>query len=171
MKAKDQRLKPQDVILALKLALGKGKPKKMLDLAYELGISQSQISYGMERLARSGLIDADRNVMRQALIEFLLFGLKYVYPAQPGHMARGVATAHSAKPLSSMIKAGEKYVWPWPEGDDRGQAIHPLYESAPKAALADPRLYELLALVDAIRVGRAREQEIARKEIRSRLEG
>jgi len=34
----------------------------------------------------------------------------------------------------------------------------------------DPKLYELLALVDAIRGGKVREREMAKKEIRKRLE-
>jgi hypothetical protein len=33
----------------------------------------------------------------------------------------------------------------------------------------DPKLYEFLALVDAIRDGRARERKIAIKEIQSRI--
>jgi hypothetical protein len=37
------------------------------------------------------------------------------------------------------------------------------------AALRDDKLYELLALVDAIRDGRAREREIAARELKKRL--
>ena len=141
-----------------------------MDIAYELGISQSQVSYGLERLERSGLIDEDRKVMRQALIEFLLFGLKYVYPAQVGRPVRGVLTAHSVKPLAGMIVSDQKYVWPSSEGEDRGISVSPLFENAPKAAKKDQALYELLALVDSIRIGRVREQVLARKEIQKRLE-
>jgi len=43
-----------------------------------------------------------------------------------------------------------------PNGDTRGIALEPLYKTAPIAALRDPVLYEFLALVDAIRDGRAR---------------
>ena len=39
----------------------------------------------------------------------------------------------------------------------------------PAAALQDSRLYEVLALVDAIRDGRARERNFATKELTSRL--
>ena len=48
-------------------------------------------------------------------------------------------------------------------------ALEPLYKTAPAAALRDPTLYELLALVDAIRDGRARERKIAEQELISRL--
>lgn len=53
----------------------------------------------------------------------------------------------------------------------RGYALSPLYRSVPKAVERDPRLYELLALVDAVRDGRARERELAVKELSRRLVG
>lgn len=73
-------------------------------------------------------------------------------------------TAYSALPLSSHISStGEPVVWPDPEGEMRGEALHPIHKSVPNAARKDPRLYEALALLDAIRSGRAREREIAAK--------
>jgi hypothetical protein len=39
----------------------------------------------------------------------------------------------------------------------------------PKAARRDPVLYELLALVDALRDGRARERRMAERELSTRL--
>ena len=38
-----------------------------------------------------------------------------------------------------------------------------------EASLKDKELYELLTLVDAIRVGRIREKEIAKKELEKRI--
>jgi hypothetical protein len=61
-------------------------------------------------------------------------------------------------------------VWPDPEGEVRGTATSPIYKSVPKAARQDEQPYELLVLVDAIRGGRAREREIAIKELRERLQ-
>jgi hypothetical protein len=40
-------------------------------------------------------------------------------------------------------------------------AIDPLYKSMPEACLKDAKLYEALALVDALRIGRAREKNLA----------
>jgi hypothetical protein len=60
-------------------------------------------------------------------------------------------------------------VWPDPEGSVQGVAVEPLYGSVPRAARQDPELYALLALVDALRIGRARERGIAEKEISQRL--
>ena len=53
----------------------------MKDLAYSLGISQSEISESLNRSVISGLISSDkRKLMKMSLLEFLEFGLKYVYP-------------------------------------------------------------------------------------------
>ena len=107
--------------------------------------------------------------MAQALLEFLQYGLKYVFPQQPGPLVRGVPTAHSAKPLADLIQSTEPYVWPSADGAVRGQAIEPLYPTIVQAVDSDPRLYEMVALVDAIRVGKSREVNLAVEELRKRL--
>ncbi|MBI3565413.1 MAG: hypothetical protein HY079_09480 [Elusimicrobia bacterium] len=167
-----QGIKPQDVLVLLKLCLWRDREWRHVDLAAELGLSQTEVSFALERCRSSGLLDsAKKRVLRSSLLEFLEHGLKYVYPVQPGAVCRGMPTAHSAPPLSKRIRSDpdDQYVWPWAEGSLRGQAIAPLYESVPVAAEKDPRLHELLALVDAVRVGRARERAIALEELESRV--
>jgi hypothetical protein len=44
-----------------------------------------------------------------------------------------------------------------------------MHKAAPKAARKDPVLYELLALIDALRDGRVRERQLAQKELRAQL--
>ena len=61
-------------------------------------------------------------------------------------------------------------MWPHPEGTSRGQSLLPLYEKLALAAIDDPKLYELLALFDALRIGEARERELARKLLEERLQ-
>lgn len=165
-------LRPQDVVVLLKLCLKKDTTWRYMDLASELGISPSEVHASLKRSHLSGLFSQDkRKVFRHALLEFLSFGLRYVFPATVSGLQRGIPTAHSAPPLASRIRGDEdRYVWPHPDGSQRGQAVMPLYPSAPDAALRDPRLHELLALVDAIRLGKAREQKLARGELRSRLQ-
>lgn len=165
-------LKPQDIVLLLKLAASPGKEWRQVDLAQELGLSQYEVSLALERCRLSSLIDSSKKkVIWPSLIEFVLHGLKYVYPASPGPVCRGMPTAHSAPPLSHEIVSSEndQYVWPSPDGAVRGQAIIPLYESVPEASQKDPALYQLLALVDALRVGRARERQLASEELQHRL--
>jgi hypothetical protein len=60
-------------------------------------------------------------------------------------------------------------IWPDPEGKVQGSAIEPLYPSVPGAARLDPELYDMLALVDALRIGRTRERVMAIQEIDERL--
>ena len=108
--------------------------------------------------------------MKQAFMGFLEHGLKYVFPQRPGAIVRGVVTAHSAPPLKEIIISDETYVWPYAKGTARGQSIHPLYSSAPSAAIRDPELHSLLALVDALRVGRARERALALAELKKRFQ-
>jgi hypothetical protein len=100
-------------------------------------------------------------------------GVKYAFPPDRGPLTRGLPTAYAAPPLNTLIVLPDEPppVWPDPEGKVRGYAFSPLYPSVPKAAALDPALYELLALVDAIRDGRARERELAIKELTARLEG
>ena len=168
-------LKPQDIVVALKLvALGKGK-WTYAQLAYELGMSQAEVHAGIKRLLTAGLVVKDsvapvRPVM-QALEEFLIHGVKYAFPPLHGGITRGVATSHAAPPLDEEFLPSEELppVWPDPEGPVKGQEFSPLYRSVPKAVQQDKKLYELLALVDAVRGGRAREQAMAIKELRRRL--
>jgi hypothetical protein len=82
-----------------------------------------------------------------------------------------VPTAYAAPPLSeSIADAGDPPpVWPHPESAVRGQTLKPLHRAVPKAALRDPALYELLALIDALRDGRVRERQLAERELTSRI--
>lgn len=108
-----------------------------------------------------------------AILEFLVHGLKYVFPPHRGQMTRGIATSYAAPPLDTLIARGQEPipVWPYPAGQQRGVMLEPLYPTVPFAALRDPSLYQLLAIADALREGRARERRIAEEQLRLRLEG
>ncbi|NQE35973.1 hypothetical protein [Microcoleus asticus] len=125
----------------------------------------ASVHTALERSEAAGLYyGSERKILKQAVLEFLVHGLRYVFYAQPGPLSRGLPTAHSAEPLKSKLVAlpSEVYVWPDPQGAVRGQAIAPLYRSVPQAAKNDSKLYALLSLIDAIRVGRVREQRDGR---------
>jgi hypothetical protein len=171
MKAQNQQLKPQDVLLLLKIVSDNTPSWSQKPVAEALGLSQSEVSEAVGRSKYAGLLAPNgKAVMKMALLEFLQYGLRYVFPIKPGAVVRGVPTSHSAKPLSDEIQSSEAYVWPYGKGTVRGHSILPLYPSAPEAALKDEKLHELLALADALRVGRAREKELAVKELKKRLE-
>ena len=164
-------LKPQDVLVLLKLAVV-GAEWSYPSLAHAVGMSASEVHSAIRRAADSGLMNlSTKRPNKQALVEFLVHGLRYVFPADRGGLTRGLPTAHAAPPLKDRITGGGDAVpvWPDPEGEVRGEELRPLYRSVPEAARRDPALYELLALVDAIRAGRARERTIAIEELKRRL--
>lgn len=165
-------LRPQDIVVLLKIHNQRGASWTYKELADSLHISASEVHTALKRCSASGLYDgAARRVEREPLLEFLIHGIKYVFYAQPGRLSRGMPTAHSSQPLSGLLAhtADEAYVWPDAAGTIRGQAIEPLYKSVPQVAKTDPQLYELLSLIDGIRVGRARERRIASQELEQRL--
>ncbi|MFO8022311.1 MAG: hypothetical protein R6U65_07590 [Perlabentimonas sp.] len=163
-------MSPQDVVVLLKIITYGNQPWSQVPLASALCMSQSEVSKSIARSKYAGLLDPTGKVVRRmALMEFLQFGLRYVYPQAPGAVVRGVPTAHSAPPLNQSIQSSESYVWPWGKGKVRGQSIIPLYKSVVDAVQNDSELYEMLALTDALRVGRARERELATAELKKRI--
>lgn len=162
--------KSLDIVVLLKLLLEKSKrPYAML--SKELHISASEIHAAVRRSIAAGLVNPEsRSPLRKPLEEFLLHGVRYAFPAKIGGLARGIPTAYAAKPLADQFDADDlPPVWVAPEGTVRGYAVEPLYHSVPAAAQSDAALYELLALVDALRIGRVRERQLAETELRKRL--
>lgn len=167
-----QALLPQDVLVLLKLVSHGGQRPAMAQIGSTLDLSASQVHASLRRLERSRLITpATSEPIAAAVEEFLVHGVKYVFPAVRGEATRGLPTAHAAAPLDELIAAGgdPPPVWPDPEGRVRGLTLEPLHRAAPAAARRDARLYELLALVDALRGGRARERQLATRELAARL--
>jgi len=128
------------------------------DLSWSLRISESEVSGSLNRSMISGLISPDKKkVMKSAFLKFIEFGVRYVFPAVPGKIARGVATAHSAPILKDHFISEEIYVWPSKSGRSKGQSVAPLSLYQVDAATEDAKLYDMLALLDAIRLGKPRE--------------
>ena len=185
-------LKPQDLLVALKLValrLSRGQdianplanavdnPQRpngidwsYRSLAEQLDISVSEISAAIQRaLAARLLVKTDSiskpEPMIQSLREFVIHGVKYVYPAEKGEPTRGIPTAYAAPVFKDKLVETDELVpvWPYARGSVRGYSLVPIYPSVPVAAARDPVLYDLLALLDAIRAGRARERSLAEK--------
>jgi hypothetical protein len=112
-----------------------------------------------------------REVNRSNAEEFLVHGLKYVFPIRQDGLVRGMPTAWAAPPLSEELAGVDESppVWPDPEGKVRGIALEPLHENAPRAAAKDPKLAERLALIDAIRLGDGRIRSLAAKSLAASL--
>jgi hypothetical protein len=167
-----QGLLAQDVVVLAKLVSYRGTRPPIAQLAVDLSLSPSQVHSALKRLERSRLTDSQGGrPLLKSVEEFLVHGLKYVFPARRGEATRGIPTAYAAPPLNAQIVESSELppVWPDPEGDVRGVGLEPLYTAVPKAARKDPVLYELLALIDALRDGRARERKVAEQELSARL--
>ena len=167
-------LRPQDLVTLLKLACLPAGGWTFASVGHELGLSNSAVHRGLERAASGGLYRPRRkDIVPGALVELLVHGARFVYPASLGGEARGLPTAWGAPPLSEpLVFNPEKApVWPDAMGDVRGMAIEPLHPAVPDAARRDRRLWELLALFDAIRVGGARERQLAAEMLERRVEG
>jgi len=164
-------LKSHDLVAALKLAVG--PPLTYPRLAEALGLSLSEAHGAVKRSQAAGLLLADRQPNRPAILEFAIHGARYAFPAVRGGMTRGMPTAHAAPPLVDLIvqDTDPVPVWPDPHGETRGTSFKPLYRGAPKAALADAKLYECLSLIDALRGGRARERNLAKEHLTRLLHG
>lgn len=158
------------VVLRLAIEQDASKPTYQ-NLSLELGMSASEVHASMRRAGDSRLVDMrERSVNRKNLLEFLLHGVRFSFPAKRSGVTRGVPTSYAAPPLEKAFSRGDlPPVWPHPEGSVRGEGLEPLYRSVPEAALKNPQLHEWLALVDAVRAGRARERQMAGKELTKRL--
>ncbi len=165
-------LGPLDVLILLKIVAKSGEAWTQPELASELSLSQSMVSRALKTAEALKLYSPSRKrVNAKQLEDALVYGARYFLAPKLGGEVRGMLTAWAAPPLSSEISTAEPLppVWPDPMGDSRGLLIEPLHPNVPKAARRDPKLYELLALLDVLRVGGARERGLAVKALHERL--
>ena len=167
-------LKPQDLAVALKLVTLRGVRPAYADLAKQMRLSQFEVHAAVQRLVAARLAtigDAIARPNASALKAYLTYGAPYAYPAVRGEITIGYPTAYAVPPLSHHVRTPTDSipVWPHPEGTTRGESILPLYEKLPLAARDSPDFYELLALFDALRIGQARERDLARKLLEDRV--
>ena len=158
------RLKSQDILLFCKLIVSeKEKKLRQVDLSQSLGINQSEVSTGFDRLTQCHLLDPVSKIPSKRMgYEFLESAVKFFFPAEFEEYTIGIPTSIFAKPLSEvLIEKGVPLVWSSSEGKVQGLGLKPIHESVPYAASLDPKLHELLALLDATRTfkaGRVLEQ-------------
>lgn len=172
---KQLTLKPQDLLVLLKMACHRDRSFTYAQLADELGIAASEAHSCLRRASLARLAaptgEGGMAVQRSALREFVLRGAKYSFPPSTGSTTRGTVTGYAAPPLRELIVQPDELppVWPQADGPTRGFALYPLYPTVPNAAARDERLYECLALFDALRAGAAREREMAQELLTERL--
>ncbi len=157
---KQPTLRPNDLVVACQLALT--PDAQFTAVARSTGSSIGECHNAVRRLGISRLILTDeRRPAGELFHQFLLHGAPFAFPAVIGAEIVGVPTAHSAPPFQGIVGSDTGFVWAHADGTLRGQSIIPLFPGAPLLAVNNPPLYELLALIDALRVGGARVRTIA----------
>ena len=168
-KLKQTSLKAQDIVVAAKIAITEDRGAlSFARLAAALYMSASEVHAAVQRASSANLLVreyAELSANKSSLMELMVHGVKYVFPPVFGSVLRGIPTGISAPPLAQYFEQTglQPIVWPHNEGGVRGMSLCPLYPSVPLAALQDPKLHKVLALIDALRAGAARERELATK--------
>ena len=168
-------LKPLDVVVSVKAAV-LAKPRwTIAQMAEYLGMDGAQVFRAARNAATAQLLITDPSASRSAyapnrtaVLELLIHGIKYMMVPTRGRVTRGMPTAHAAPVMATRIaqSTDPAPVWPTPDGRARGESFEPLHRCVPIASARDDRFYDAMALVDAIRGGRARERALATKLLR-----
>lgn len=170
-----------DLLVLLKLAASPAadhrdppaSPETIRDIAAALEVSKTLVGRSVQRLRAQSLVveEGDRRRLNRIMLrELFVHGVRWIAPARLGKVVLGMPTAHAASPLAERLPGDpDPVVIPLEEGPMRGRSVTPIHPCAGKAASKDRKLHELLAIVDGIRIGNAREREVATTELRARL--
>ena len=157
-------LKGQDIVVALVLVDHPGAAYAALGA--RVGLSPSAVHRAMSRLGASGLVDpARRHVVRAHLVEFLVHGARYVFPAAAGASARGIACG-----VSVLAEGGAAPEWVW--ADPIARTTRPrsrLHASALVASAGAPAVHRRLVAVDIMRAGSPDARRVAAAWLRAQL--
>ncbi len=159
-------------VLAGVLACKRNKPT-LRELAAELHVNATFVHRALRRAEEAGLYDgAEKRVNEPNFEELIAHSARYIAPVRLGALTPGMRAAWASAPISERIgQAGNEPppVWPDASSRTRGQALKPLHPSAPAASRENPRLAELLAIIDSVRAGDVRVRGVATDELRRAL--
>ncbi|MBU0764779.1 MAG: hypothetical protein KJ607_08090 [Bacteroidetes bacterium] len=159
-------MRPQDIVVLLKIISYKESEWNVRAISNDLFLSPAEITHSLNRCVLAKLLDTNKKeVYRNNLYDFLTNGIMYVFPVRPGAIVRGIVTGSSAVNIAEKLVSEDIYVWPYDDGNIRGQEIRPLYKNIPQAAERDSNLYELLCLIDMLRIGKIREVKVAKEKL------
>ena len=160
----------QDMVVLASL-MGDETWNAYAELGKRARLSVSETHAAVKRLMESGLVNSDRRLVRRNVVEFLVHGLRYMFPFKAvGRLAKGMPTAYAAPVAEGeFVSTGLVPVWSCEDGKVYGQAFEPIYATAPEAAAQDADVYDRLALFDMLRGGRLRERNFAERKLREVL--
>lgn len=173
-------LKAQDVLVVCKLWSLGGKSWTYAGLAEALLLSVGEVHHAVARCRQAQLVFSVRGddvVSKRHFFDLLVTAVPRVFFAVRGGFDLGCPTSHSAPSLVERFASvrgdasSVPTIWPDPRGTVRGESLLPIYPSVPEAARKDDKLYELLALIDTVRLGehktKKRAVEILERQILS----
>ena len=160
-------IKNQDILVLATLMGSSGENLSYAKIADKAKLSVSESFAAVNRLKESSLVNSEKRINRTNAIEFLTHALRYICPASYGSgTATGIPASYAAPVAAGdFAVAGEIPVWPCDGGNATGRPLEPIYPSAPKAAAADRRVYDNLAIFDMLRCGRLRERAFAEEKL------
>lgn len=132
-------------------------------LSADLGVPIGFIQRHIAVLQEAGLVSQDRKPHLGYARELLVAAARFIAPARLGEVVPGIPTAWAAPPLArGLVEGGDlPPVWPSLDGNERGRSVQPLHKAAPWAAMKNPKLRDMLVLVDGLRLGDARVRSLA----------
>lgn len=164
-------LRPQDFLVTLHRLLHP-EQRLLAQMATGLRMSVSVVHRALANARAASLVTGEGEAIRANVLEFAVHGARYsFFPVRFGANVRGVATAGAAPGLGDRLVGSATIVWPAAEGKVRGEGLEPIHASAPRLVADDPAMYLVLAAVDLLRVGGAREREVAAAVLRASLGG
>ena len=162
-----ESLKPQDVFVACQIVLFGSEPFTHAKLADNLHLSTSTVFEALGRLRQAKLTVCaayqPAKVVPGRLLEFLVHGVPTLYFPKKIEVVRGIPTSVFS-PLFRDRFASEREiptVWPYSKGKEQGEGLLPIYPTVPIACSQNQELYQLMATIDVLRVGKSREREAA----------
>lgn len=161
-----------DVYVLLSFFVKDSRQETMREWESRSGLSIAVLSRSMKFLRQAKLVAENEPVYRN-IEEFLIHGFSYVFPMEKGRVTRGFVSGIDATKLKSDFVDNEyPIVWAHPEGNIKGFSVPPLHKAIPEMIAKnklEQNVYEMLALLDVLRIGQRREIEAAKKCLKELL--
>jgi hypothetical protein len=166
-------LKPQDIVVAVKIAVSHGERFTYVAAARQIGLAPSRIHSSVQMLIKARLASGNSkdgvSVSSARLADVIIFGVPYFFPPVVGGPTRGMATGTALDAMHKELlpSAEAAYVWPDSEGKNRGSSLLPIHPCLLTASKNDPILYQVFMAIDVLRTESSRERDMAIKFIRA----
>lgn len=138
-------------------------------LEKSIGVSRSQVSISLKRCLELKLIYPNGNadggylINKKSVMNIIEYAIPYFFPVEKTSNVKGIPISFSSPFLYNKILSQKKMplVWPDTQGILIGEGVIPFDKYVPHAVRRDPLLYEMLVLVDSVRMNIPRESSVA----------